>query len=111
MNIQEDRRGNILILRVCDRVHAAVANELETLVMEKIEQDEKFIAFDFAKMDFISSSGLRVLLMVAKKMKKLDGHVALFAMNENIREVFKISGFDALFSIYSNEEDAIRSFL
>ena len=57
------------------------------------------LAVDLSKLEYISSAGLRVLLVVAKKVQQAKGKVVLFGLAPNVREVFSISGFDQIFSI------------
>jgi len=54
---------------------------------------------DFARLEFISSAGLGVLLMVQKRVMQTGGAITLVNVNENIRNVFRHSGFDRLFQI------------
>jgi anti-anti-sigma factor len=61
-------------------------------------------------MDYVSSSGLRILLMALKRITMAKGKFVLCSLQENIREIFEISGFTTIFEIYSNEEDALRVF-
>lgn len=61
-------------------------------------------------MDYISSAGLRVLLMAAKKTAKLKGKVVLAALCANVKEVFDIAGFTSIFTITDTQEEAIRVF-
>jgi len=61
-------------------------------------------------MDYVSSSGLRILLMALKRITMVKGKFVLCNLQENIREIFEISGFTTIFEIYPNEEDALRVF-
>ena len=67
------------------------------------------LAIDMSKLDYISSAGLRVLLVVARRMQLAKGKVVLFGLLPNVREVFAISGFDKIFSIHSDAEAAIAA--
>jgi stage II sporulation protein AA (anti-sigma F factor antagonist) len=58
-------------------------------------------------LSYISSAGLRVLLVVAKKVQQQHGKVALFGLSANVREVFTISGFDTIFSITADSGAAL----
>jgi anti-anti-sigma factor len=68
------------------------------------------LLIDFAALDYISSAGLRVLLTTAKRLSGAGGALRLFGLNETVREVFDISGFSTIFSVFATEGDAIREF-
>jgi len=85
---------------------AAEFQEAATLV---IENGAKKLLIDFSELSFISSAGLRVLIVLAKLLQQKNGMFALSSMNEQIQEVFSISGFHKLFSIYSSAEEALTN--
>jgi len=82
--------------------------EAEKLVIEHIKGGEKKIIFDFAKTDYISSAGLRVILQAAKLVRK-DGKIALCNANEQIFEVLEISGFLDMIKHYGSLQEAMAS--
>jgi anti-sigma B factor antagonist len=110
MDIHQLKKNEILILTVDGRLDSGASGTLEKTVLAAIEEGEKNLLLDFSKMDYISSAGLRVLLMAAKRTAKMGGKTVLCALNTNVREVFDISGFSGIFSIYSIQEDAMRDF-
>ena len=60
-------------------------------------------------LDYISSAGLRVLLVMAKKVQQAKGKVALYGLVPNVREVFAVSGFDTIFSIQPDSAAALAA--
>lgn len=60
------------------------------------------------EISYISCSGLRVFLTVQKKMMATGGKFLLFAMQPTIKEIFDISGFSSIFSIFDTEESALQ---
>ena len=64
------------------------------------------ILLDFTQLDFISSAGLRTLLLAGKKLKKQGGELCLCSLNETVKDVFDISGFSALFKVYADRDEA-----
>jgi anti-anti-sigma factor len=62
-----------------------------------------------SKLEYISSAGLRVLLVVAKKVQQAKGKVVLFGLVPNVREVFSISGFDQIFTIEPDADAAVAA--
>lgn len=109
MNICENRLKNTLVLELEGRLDSSTANLLETLFTQKVEQGERLFVFDFSNLQYISSAGLRVMLVAAKKLKATGGKLSLCGMNDNVLEVFQISGFTNIFSIYPQREEALIS--
>jgi anti-sigma B factor antagonist len=110
MTIKEDKKNNAVILAVEGRLDSTTSAELERKLLARMEGGEKDFLLDFAGMDYISSAGLRVLLMAAKRCQKMAGKVVLSALNVNVREVFDIAGFTGLFTIYDSKEEAVQAF-
>jgi len=61
-------------------------------------------------LEYISSSGLRVLLAALKKMRKQQGDIRLACLQPYVKEVFDVAGFTQLFKMFDEEEEAINSF-
>ena len=83
-------------------------SKFENAVNELFQEDVKTIYLDCSKLNYISSSGLRVFLTVQKKMMGTNGKFLLYAMQPSIKEIFDISGFSSIFSIYDTEEEALQ---
>jgi anti-sigma B factor antagonist len=75
-----------------------------------IEAGENRFLVNFEKLDYISSSGLRVLLAAAKQLKGTDGELRICSLNEVVREVFDISGFTTIFKVFGSESEALVGF-
>lgn len=67
------------------------------------------LAIDMSKLEYISSAGLRVLLVVAKKVQQAKGKMVLFGLVPNVREVFSVSGFDRIYAIQSDTASALAA--
>jgi len=67
----------------------------------------KKVALDFSELDYISSAGLRILLGAAKRLRASGGSLGMFGLNQSVREVFEISGFSSILSIYQSEAEAL----
>lgn len=72
-----------------------------------IDEGGRKIVVDFLSVDYISSSGLRILLATAKRLNADGGVLGIFGLNETVNEVFEISGFDTIFNVFGSESDAI----
>jgi anti-anti-sigma factor len=103
-------QSGIVFIEVKGHVDSYSAPELEKVVQEKLAEGPKRLLFDFSEMDYISSSGLRVILTAVKKLQKHDGMVVLCAMNKYVREIFEVSGLLPLFRIANTVEAGVALF-
>jgi len=94
MEITQTREGVKLTVAPVGRIDTLTAPELErALVLDGVED----LVFDFAGVSYISSAGLRVLLMA---LKRLAGHPVVVAhVSPVVRDVFELTGFSALFTL------------
>ena len=109
MNIEvaEERAHDVLVLLPVGRLDSANAMAFESIIMEHISGGERRLIVDFSRLNFISSSGLRVLLIAAKALRAREGKIALCALPNHIDEVFRISGFDRIIPILDSRASAL----
>lgn len=108
MEIQEDREGGITILQPVGRIDTNTAGDFESKIVELLGGGAKQLVIDLVKVDYISSAGLRVLLMAAKRLKSMNGNMILCSMSDHIKEVFDIAGFTPIFTIEPSREEAME---
>ena len=108
VQIHTNKEGKATVVQLQGKVDATSAPSVERALVGAIEQGEKTLVIDCASLDFISSAGLRSLLLAVKKMKAAGGQIALAALQPNVKEVFDISGFSSLFLIHGSKADAIK---
>ena len=111
MDIQVKQNENLVVVSPKGRIDAITSPEFEAFVKEMIEKDQKHLVFNFGDLEYISSAGLRSILSIAKLLKTKDGKLAFAAVRDAVRNVFKISGFESIFTIYDSEEEAVRKLL
>ena len=75
---------------------------------EMIAEGKIKLLLDLAKLDYISSAGLRVLLVAAKQLQQKNGQIVLCSMTVSVKEVFEISGFSSIFKIFPTVADALE---
>ena len=108
MEIIEEKRGDVKVVALRGRLDSNTSPVLEKRIQTILEQGENRLVFDFSELIYISSLGLRVLIMAAKSMQKINGKLSLSGLNGTIYGIFKIAGFTSVFSIYPTLEDAIQ---
>ncbi|HKC23443.1 MAG TPA: STAS domain-containing protein, partial [Thermoanaerobaculia bacterium] len=109
MEIRESKAGDFVILEPMGRLDTKSSPDLEKKVLELLAAGQRRFVVDFGGVEFLSSAGLRVLLMLAKKLAGGNGYLALSALNERVREVFDIAGFTSVFTIRATAGDAVGS--
>lgn len=95
MKIEKRIKEETLSVKLAGRLDTLTSSEFQKEV-DDIPANINTVIFDMLILDYISSSGLRVLLGVAKEMKKREGKVEVINVNNEIREVLKITGFDKI---------------
>ena len=110
IEVAEERDNGALVLLPVGRLDSANSRAFESIIMEHINNGEQRLIVDFNRLDFISSSGMRALLIAAKKLKASKGKLVLCAMQDHIQEVFLISGFDQIIPIRDSRQSAMALF-
>jgi anti-anti-sigma factor len=108
MEIREDRGGDgVLIVAPVGRVDSTTSEALERSLLRRLEQGERRLVLDLAGVEYISSAGLRVLLMLAKRLQQPPGALVLCALADGVRQVFELAGFLPLFAVEPSRERAL----
>ena len=110
MEIIEKKIGSIIIIALGGRLDAYASSDVEQKLNALVDADEVRLVVNLERLDYISSSGLRVLLTSLKKVRKREGDIKLACMKPLIKEVFDVAGFSQLFSIYDLEDVAVQAF-
>lgn len=110
MEIFEEKSGDVITFALKGRLDAASSKSTEERILKKIEEGERRLVIDMAEIGYISSVGLRVLMVVAKRLKGLGGKVAICALQPTVKQVFEIAGFLTLFPVFDTREQALQSF-
>ena len=97
MNISKNLEGSKLEIVLEGRLDTTTSPNLETELKQSFDGIQKLV-FDFAKLEYISSAGLRVLLSAQKVMNK-QGSMVVKNVNEVISEVFEVTGFSDILTI------------
>ncbi|MGN0131295.1 MAG: STAS domain-containing protein [Lachnospiraceae bacterium] len=98
MQIELEKKEKELILYLTGRLDTTTAPELQK-ALDKELGDTSELIIDMKKLEYLSSAGLRVLLATTKKMTKKGGKMTICHANQNVRDVFEITGFKKLLNI------------
>lgn len=97
MVINKNLNGNTLVIAPAGRIDTQTAPELEKELKQSLDGVETLI-FDFSEVEYISSAGLRVLLVAQKTMHQ-QGSMKVTNANEIVKEVFEVTGFANILNI------------
>ncbi|MFC1679009.1 STAS domain-containing protein [Elusimicrobiota bacterium] len=110
MEMTEEMRGqDSVILDIKGRFDATTAAAAESKLLALIEGGCNHIVVDFAGLEYISSAGLRSLLICAKRLKAKNGDLCLCCLIKDVKDVFDISGFSSIFTLYPTREEALAT--
>jgi len=109
LEITEKRTDQYTILKISGRLDAANSYDFENKMLKLIEDGVNTFLMDFSALDYISSSGLRVFLVSAKKIENTNGKIVIFAAKPNVKDVFQITGFSTLFPMFNSLEEAKKN--
>lgn len=109
MEIRQSEVQSTVILSLVGRLDGLTSPDFDMQIKQLIAQNKHVLILDFAQLDYISSAGLRVLLMLQKQLKILGGKSMLVNLKPDITHLFNISGFSGIFNFSSSIEDALAS--
>jgi anti-sigma B factor antagonist len=110
MDIIELKQGNISTFKLQGRLDSNTSQTFEKRLLDSISDGIKYVVIDFKDLDYISSAGLRVILKATKTLKREDGKIMLCAMQDYVKEVFEIAGFDSFLPIVPTLDEALKAF-
>ncbi len=108
MNITNDVKDSGVVARFDGSLDTGTAPDALAHFDALVDEGTSLIVADFTAVDFVSSAGLRVLLANAKKIGT-SGSLRIFGLNPSVQEVFDVSGFSTIFSIFDDETAALSS--
>lgn len=108
MEVTTIQSGNATVFAGNGRLDSNSSAAFEDALL-KVINEATAVVLDMSGFHYVSSAGLRVLLMAAKKSKAAGNKLVLCGLTPEVKLVFDISGFLALFSIYPTRDDALAA--
>jgi anti-anti-sigma factor len=109
MDISEERKADAVVLALSGKLDATTAKTFEDKILAVINSGAQRLVIDLSQLDYVSSSGLRVFLLAAKRLRTVDGKIVLCSMKDHVRQVFDLAGFSSMLSIYASRDEAIKN--
>lgn len=95
MKIESKQEGKTLAVKIEGSIDPVTAPELEKFLCGHWDNITELI-FDFSQVEYVSRAGLRVILVGDQHMNGTEGKMILRGVNDDVREVFEMTGFDEL---------------
>lgn len=110
MKLESTSIDSVTVVEMEGNLDTNTSVEAQDFINTLIDGGATKLLTDFSKVDFVSSSGLRVLLATAKRLGGVSGSLRICGLNEEVNEVFEISGFSTILEVFPTKEEALRGF-
>ncbi len=109
INCKVAREDGVLTLGLEGRADASNSMELDRIVKSTIEEGDGAVLMDMEELSYISSAGIRVLIVLAKNFSRLEGRLGICSPRDSIRDLLGVSGLDTLYQVFSTREAALEA--
>jgi anti-sigma B factor antagonist len=110
LDINNKDAGDVKVVGLDGNLDTNTSPAAQTHLDELINNGGSKVLIDLEKLNYISSAGLRVMLATAKKLRAAGGDLRLCSLNQNVQDVFEISGFSSILSVHGSEVEALDGF-
>lgn len=111
MEIKLEMDNEVVILKLVGNLVASTAEELKAQIAKLIEKKYRFVLLDLGKVDFVDSSGLGACIAIKRDLVANVGFLACTGLNENVRNVFRMTRADQKIMIFDARQDAVAALL
>ena|SRR5277367_6651033 len=109
MEISEQRRGDIIVLIPTGRINNDTSTSFQPKLLESVASPGSKVLIDFSSVEYISSAGLRALMMASKQSKAINGRLAVAGLTPMVKEIFAISRFSMVVQVFETTDEAIKA--
>jgi anti-sigma B factor antagonist len=109
MQISESNHQGLAVLAISGRIDATTSEQLKQKLLATIGDRAIRLVLDFARVEFISSIGLRVLVVTAKRVAAVRGKMVFCGLAGPVREVFELAGFTSVVPFFPDQAGAVAS--
>lgn len=107
MELSSEAMDNATVVRLEGNLDTNTSTAAQEYLNSAMDDGASNIVVSLEKVDFVSSAGLRILLATAKRLSGTGGDLRICGLNETVAEVFEISGFSTILSVFPTEADAL----
>jgi anti-sigma B factor antagonist len=110
MEIAVAQHDDVRVVSGIGSLDAATSPQVLTVLEDELEQGSTKMVIDLSDVGYLSSAGLRVILIALRNARSAGGDLRLAGAEGNIQRVLKISGFDTILDSFPTSEEAVASF-
>ena len=110
IDINVSSSGNATVISVGGRIDSMNANQLGEALLLEIDNGNNKLVLDLARVDYMSSAGLREIVTSLKRAKRADGDLRVAEPSERLLDIFEMAGLDTILQIFSTQGEAIKSY-
>jgi anti-anti-sigma factor len=109
MDIREETQDGVLVVAPVGRLDSNSSDDLERTLRSRLEAGRRLV-IDLGAVDYVSSAGLRVLLLAAKRLHDSEGQLVLCGLGDSVHQIFEFAGFLRIFTIEPSRPAALARF-
>ena len=110
LDIEHEEKDGVDVVYFYGKMDTRTSPEAEKYINGLIAGGQTNIIMNFEDLDFISSTGLRVILSTGKKLTASSGKLTLCNANITVNDVLRMSGFNRMFGVYESEDEALQGY-
>ena len=110
MSFTVSTHGDVCVVEVEGQLIVGNRQELKKRILDELEKSTRKVLIDFTRTGYIDSSGLGVLVSLAKKIREMGGELRLANLNDDLQTLFELTKLDTLFQISDTKERALETF-
>jgi anti-sigma B factor antagonist len=111
MKIETRKVYDVLVVDMSGRLDSHSSGDAGDRIVEIAQGEDKRVLLNLAKLDYVTSAGLRVILRGAKLLEGRRGELKICNARDGVRTVLETSGFHSLIKVYDTEKEAYAAFL
>lgn len=108
MQIKEDKQDGVMVVSVNEHLDSATSSVFESRMLGLVDRGERRIVVDCGALDYVNSAGLKVFLLLAKRLEPLGGQLVICALAPAVLMIFEMIGFTRIMRITPTREEALR---
>lgn len=110
MQISAREEGQVRVVSASGSIDALTAGDVETFLDEQLKAGGDKLVFDLSELEFMSSAGLRTLLVISKQSRKLGGDLRLVKGSQPVQKVLDMAGLTGVIETFPSVDEAVASF-
>lgn len=110
LDFEHEEKDSVTVVHFFGKMDTRTSPEAEKYLNQLIDDGDSNILMNFEELDFISSTGLRVILATGKKLMSSNGKLTICTPNMTVNDVLNMSGFNRMFGVFETEKEALASY-